>query len=115
MSRHALDKKLEDLRALRSSPEAPETAGAVHKALRDRNNYAVSKAAPLAAELNLHGLIPDLLSAFDRFLADPIKSDPQCWAKNAIAKALKDLGHRGPEVFLRGLTHVQLEPVMGGR
>ena len=115
MSRAAFDKKLEALRALRSEPDSPVTLHQIRKALRDRGNYLVSKAASLAAELNLSALIPDLLAAFDRFLLDPVKSDPQCWAKNAIAKALKHLGHHDAQVYLRGIVHIQLEPVWGGR
>ena len=48
-------------------------------------------------------------------MTDPVKTDPQCWAKNAIVKALKDLNHDDPAVFLRGIEHVQMEPVWGGR
>jgi HEAT repeat protein len=108
-----LDKKVEALEELRSAPPAA-AAAQLRKTLSDRNNWLVSKAAALAASLNLTELLPDLLAAFDRFLVDPVKSDPQCWAKTAIAKALKDLGHHDPQVFLRGLAHVQLEPVWGG-
>jgi HEAT repeat protein len=115
MSKQAFDKKIEALEALRSDTASAAPGDRVRKALRDRNNYIVSKAATLAGDLGLSELIPDLLSAFDRFLIDPVKSDPQCWAKNAIAKALKDLGHHDAGVYLRGIAHVQLEPVWGGR
>jgi HEAT repeat protein len=113
VSKKSYDKKLEDLQALRSSPESATPQ--LRKALQDRNNYVVSKAAAIAAELGVSDLIPDLLAAFDHFMTDPLKSDPQCWAKNAVAKALKDVGHRGPQVYIRGLAHVQYEPVWGGR
>ena len=115
MSKQALEKKLEGLELLRSSTDLPATTAELRKALGDRNNYFVSKAAALVAELPRSELIPDLEKAFDRFLNDPTKSDPQCWAKTAIAKALKDLDHRQPQVFLRGIGHVQMEPVWGGR
>jgi HEAT repeat protein len=115
MSKQAFDKKLETLDALRSEPDSPAKLDQIRKALKDRNNFVVSKAATLTASLCLSDLIPDLLATFDRFLIDSTKSDPQCWAKNAIAKALKDLGHRGAQVYLRGIVHVQLEPVWGGR
>jgi hypothetical protein len=75
----------------------------------------VSKAAALVAGKRLSELIPELVAAFERFLADPVKSDPQCWAKTAIARALRDLEHDDPAVFLRGISHIQLEPVWGGR
>lgn len=79
----------------------------LRKALRDRNNFICSKAAAVAADLLLRDTIPDLVGAFDRFLKDPAKTDPQCWAKIAIVKALKDLGHDDPAVFLRGIAHRQ--------
>ena len=115
MSKQSFDKKLEAIEALRAEPGSPATLDQIRKALRDRNNYLVSKAAALAADLSLCELIPDLLAAFDRFFIDPVKSDPQCWAKNALAKALKRLGHRDARAYLRGIVHIQLEPVWGGR
>lgn len=107
MGKQAFDRKLEELKSLR-------TAAELRKPLQDRNNYVVSKAAEIVASLKLEALIPDLVKAFDRFLQDSVKSDPQCWAKNAIAQALYDLGHRDAEVFLKGSTHIQKEPVWGG-
>jgi HEAT repeats len=112
MSKQAFDKKLEALDAVRS---APDPASQLRKALQDRNNYFVAKAATIAASLKLEELIPDLAAAFERFLADPAKSDPQCWAKNAIAKALKNLACREARVYLLGIVHVQPEPVWGGQ
>ncbi len=95
----------------------------LRSALKQRNNYLVSKAADLAADLisNLatdrrtHDLEPDLLIAFDRFFEDPAKTDPQCWAKNSLARALAALELQDPAPFLRGLRHIQLEPTWGGR
>ncbi len=112
MSKHAFDQKLAALEELRS---AADPLPPLRKALKDRNNYFVSKVAAIAAERQLSELTPDLLAAMDRFFVDPVKSDPQCWAKNALIKALKDLGHRGPAVYLRGIEHVQLEPVWAGQ
>src|SRR6266566_3450965 len=60
-------------------------------------------------------LVPDLLAALDRFFLDPVKSDPQCWAKNALVQALATLGHEEAAVFVRGLRHIQMEPVWGGQ
>lgn len=114
MGRQALDRKIEALAALRSAPGAPSTVERLRTALKDRNNYAVSRAAALAAEMRLEALIPDLLAAFDRFMSDPAKTDPQCWAKIAIAKALREMEYRDAAVFLRGLRHFQPEPAWGG-
>jgi hypothetical protein len=114
MSKQALDRKLKELEALRASTDPAASAAPLRKALADRSNYYVSKAAALAAEFALESLTPDLVAAFERFLIDPIKSDPQCWAKNAIAKALKDLGYNDAAFFARGARYVQLEPVWNG-
>jgi HEAT repeat protein len=114
VARQAFEKKIEGLEALRRSSDPAEIVAALRKALQDRNNYLVSKAAAIAGDLRLEELTPDLIAAFDRFFEDPVKSDPQCWAKNAIAKALKDLGCREASAFLRGIDYVQLEPVWGG-
>jgi HEAT repeat protein len=78
----------------------------IRKALRDRNNLVCAKAAKAAGDLLLADAIPELVEAFDRFLSAP-KNDPQCRAKIAIVKALKDLGHDDPAVFLRGMAHRQ--------
>ena len=110
MSKQAFEAKLQALEELRGSPGA---AAGLRKGLADRNNYVVSKAAALAEELQLTEIVPDLLVAFDRHFAP--KADGQCWAKNAIAKALVALEHHDAEPYLRGLTHVQMEPVWGGQ
>jgi HEAT repeat protein len=112
VSKQAFDAKIAALEALRASPDLATPP--LQKALQDRNNYVVSKAAALVGDLFLSALLPDLLACFERSLRDP-KSDPQCWAKNAMAKALKDLGHRDAEPFLKGLRHIQMEPVWGGQ
>jgi len=112
MSKQAFDQKLAALEELRSATDAVQP---LRKALKDRNNYFVSKVAAIAAERQLTELTPDILAAMERFFVDPVKTDPQCWAKNALVKALKDLGHRGPAIYLRGIEHIQLEPVWGGQ
>jgi HEAT repeat protein len=114
VSKHAFEEKIREIERLRSVP-GPATQASLAKALKNRSNYLVSKAAAVVADLQLAELVPDLVAAFDRFLVDAVKTDPQCWAKIAIAKALKDFGHRDAGVFLRGAGHIQLEPVFGGR
>ncbi len=106
MGKQGFDKKLEAIDALRLSRD-PEQ---IRKALKDKNNFLVSKAAAVVADLGLHDLIADLAAAFDRFMADPVKTDPKCWAKIAIAKALKNLEADKSDLFVRGLKHIQMEP-----
>ncbi len=85
----------------------------IRKALAHKNNYIVAKAAKLAAQHNHIILADDLAAAFHRFLAP--KSDPQCWAKNALAQTLAAFEYQEPELFLTGLAHIQPEPVWGGQ
>lgn len=111
--KRTFDAQLAALDALRHGTSgAPETVKALRHALGDRNNYIVAKAADLVRELRLAELLPDLLAAFERFFTD--RSDPQCWAKNALSRALAELDCQEAAVFLRGMRHVQLEPVWGG-
>jgi HEAT repeat protein len=112
VNKEAYEEKIAAIEALRSAPA--NAVEPLRKALRERNNFICSKAAAIAGDLLLRDLIPDLLAAFERFLKDPVKTDPKCWGKNAIVKALKDLGHEDPIVYLRGIAHVQMEPVWGG-
>ena len=115
LTKKTLDRKIEALEALRAAPLSAASQEQLRKALQDRSNYAVARAAAVVADLQLQALVQDLVAAFDGFLANGAKADPQCWGKNAIAKALKDVGHRGAEVFLRGSRHFQWEAVWGGR
>ncbi|MGA2076778.1 MAG: hypothetical protein ABSH52_25095 [Terriglobia bacterium] len=107
----------EQLAALEQLRQQPREAALkpLRKALAQRSNYLVAKAADLSRDFHLTELIPDLVAAFDRFFADPLKTDPQCWAKNAISKALAGLEYEEADVYLRGIRHVQLEPVWNGR
>jgi HEAT repeat protein len=111
--KRTFEAQLAALDALRQLP--PEaTIEALRKALTNRNNFVVAKAADLVRQFQLTQLTPDLLTAFDRFFEDPIKTDPQCWAKNALSRALAAFEHQDPEVFLRGMKHIQPEPSYGG-
>ncbi len=114
MSKAAFDAKLAAIEALKSADAGTHRDTALRKVLADRNNYIAAKAARVAGEVLARAVIPDLLAAFDRFLTNT-KSDPQCWAKAAIVRALSALGHEDPEVYFRGLRHVQMEPVWGGQ
>ena len=114
MPKRNVEQEIESLGRLRDA--APDEAGAaLRKALADRVNLVVAKAARVAAEMGLRELVPDLAGAFDRLFENAAARDPQCWGKNAIAKALVDLGYRESPPFVRGARHVQMEAVWGGR
>lgn len=112
-AKRKFDAELAALEALREVPaEAAEPELA--RALNLRNNFLVAKAAAVTLHHRRTQLTPALAAAFPRFLENAAKSDPQCWAKNALAKTLAAFEYQEPEVFLSGMRHIQLEPVWGG-
>jgi HEAT repeat protein len=114
MAKRALEDKVAELETL--SSQSPEIAlPALRTALKHANNYLVAKAAKLACKLGLRDLTPDLATAFDRFLIEAETRDPQCWAKNALSSTLAEFEYQDAALFLRGLRHIQMEPVWGGR
>ncbi|MBV9744602.1 MAG: hypothetical protein JO099_12655 [Acidobacteriia bacterium] len=113
MAVRRVEEQLEQLTQLREAKPEEAVAG-LRKALGDRVNVVVAKAAKITAERQFQALVPELLQAFSRLFDDPLKRDPQCWGKNAIAGALKDLGYSDSAPFLRGLKYRQMEPVWGG-
>jgi hypothetical protein len=113
MAPRGFDAELAQLESLRDADPAT-TEAPLRKALASKNNFIVAKAAKLAAAQNHRILTGVLVEAFPRFLADGPKSDPQCWAKNAIAETLAAFEHQDPEFFLAGMKTIQLDPVWGG-
>ena len=100
---------LDDLPADRAARSKPLADALTH------GHYRVAaKAARLAGDALLYDLVPTLLAAYRRFLDKPIKSDPNCYAKKAIARALVALDCEDVEFFLAGLALRQMEPVWGG-
>ncbi len=110
----AFEQQIADLDSLRLA-DRREQVQALEKALGNRNNFIVGKASDLIREFKLTGLTDALAVAFERFLKNPEKTDPQCWAKNAIARTLAAFEYQEADFFLRGMHHIQLEPVWGGR
>lgn len=91
----------------------PDQIAHMRRTLTHRNNFLVSKVARLTADSELTQLLPDILAAYDRFFHDAAKTDPKCWAKEALAKALVTLGHRSKDEYLRGMGHHQMEASWG--
>jgi hypothetical protein len=107
------DAELAALEAL-STRRPTETEAPLRKSLTHPNNFIVAKAARLAQQHEHRSLIPELVAAFHRFLANGVKTDPQCWAKIAIAKALAAFDYQEPDLFLTGISTHQHEPSWGG-
>jgi HEAT repeat protein len=113
--KRSLEKELTAVYALREQPLSDQVVGELRRALARKNNHLVATAAQVAGEREIAALEPDLVQAFGRFMADPLKTDKGCAAKAAIAEALYQIGAIQEGLFLQGIRHVQLEPVYGGR
>ena len=105
---------LEALAELRRQPLSDATTASLRAALATKLSPVVAKAARIAGDLEIADLVPDLRGAFHRLLENPVKSDPGCAAKTEIASALYRMGAYEDALFLRGIRHVQREPVWGG-
>jgi HEAT repeat protein len=113
--RHVAEAKaLDALNALDPATERSQQSATCREVLTDRHAHVVAKAATLAGERSLHECMPDLMSAYARFLQDPVKRDPNCIAKKAIARALVTLECLSTDFFLEGIRYSQLEPIWGG-
>jgi HEAT repeat protein len=75
----------------------------------------VGRAAEIIGDYQLTSLEPDLVEAFERFMVNAQKTDPGCAAKSAIVDALYRMEAYQPDVYLKGIGHVQMEPVWGGQ
>ncbi len=115
-SKDPAGRKVEEIAALRSEPPSEASAEKLKRALGDKSAAVVGKAAAAIGAGGYSNLIPDLVSAMRKRLGtDAAKVDPQCWGKNGIARALRELNHDDPAVFLAAVKHIQMEPVWGGQ
>jgi HEAT repeat protein len=112
---HTLEDTLAALNRLRDDPTSNAALAQLRQVLNGKNSHAVAKAAQIAGESEIAALAPDLVAAFERFMVNPVKSDPNCRAKAAIADALYRIGHDDETLFLRGIRYRQMEPAYSGR
>ena len=102
------------LNELRADPASESAAAALRKALGDRSNRVVARAAEIAGQSETEELIPPLLAAYARLLDNPQKADPGCVGKIAIAEALIRLEFHDLDFYRAGVRYTQYEPVWGG-
>lgn len=107
------EERLEAVRDAAASPKSAASRRLLSSTLRGRQGFLISIAATATA--GDASLQTDARAAFERLCVDPIKRDPQCHGKVAIARTFYDAEIRAFDVFKRGVRHVQLEPVYGGR
>ena len=102
------------LREIRGDPTSAAGQTVLQQILTSKQSIAVAQAAPLISQFELTNFVPDLVAAFDRFLIKAADSDPGCRAKQAIAETLYRLDIAAESLFLKGIRHIQREPVWGG-
>jgi HEAT repeat protein len=109
-----LEERLADLNNLTDEPTSNRTMTELRKALMDKDCYVVARAAEMVGSFYMNQLETGLVHAFDRFMVNPVKTDPGCTAKTAIAEALYRMEAYQEDLFLRGISHQQMEPIWGG-
>lgn len=110
----SVSEKRAELNALRDQLSTPEAGQALRKALNDRANRVVAKAAELIAETGDRQFEDELKSAWQRLLGDPAKADPGCLAKTAIVETLVKLECRDLDFYRTAIEYRQFEPIWGG-
>jgi hypothetical protein len=109
-----IKERIRELHLKCSNSDPVEVQATVLEALNDRHCLIVKEAAELCEERLIYDLEADLLEAYRRFLKKPVKNDPNCTAKEAIARTLVALDSQEVEFFIAGLGYHQHEPVWGG-
>jgi HEAT repeat protein len=108
-----IEQALDKLATLKTNPPSPELVNELPDFLRNRSNLVVAKAAKISGERRLTALIPDLVAAFHKRMADPQRLDKRCAAVTEIVIALYEMDYIEPDVYRKGITHVQIEPSFG--
>ena len=86
---------------------------AIAAALDSKRSHVAARAAGLIKRHRLEGFDQKLRAVFERFLVDPIQSDPGCAAKLAAIEALDYGESTAAEPFWQAARHVQPEPSWG--
>ncbi len=108
-----IEKALGRLGELRHRDPSSQDIEEIRKFLAQKSNLVVAKAAKLASEQRRSEFVPDLVSAFQRFIANPAQNDKRCAALTGIAEALYEMDYCEPDIYLKGLKHIQMEASFG--
>jgi hypothetical protein len=109
----ALERTLERLGELRHAEPRAAITEELRGFLRNRSNLVAAKAAIVVRERRIVVLVPELLSAFNKFMAEAPRLDKRCAALTEIARALYELDYDEPEPYLAGIKHIQAEGSYG--
>jgi HEAT repeat protein len=108
-----IESALDAIGSLRNEASPQRAARELRSYLGNRSNLVLAKAAKIAGELQVSQMVPELVKAFDRLMKDPSKLDKRCAALTEIAAALYELDYVEPDLYRRGLRHVQMEASFG--
>ena len=108
-----IERALDHLAELRHRDPSPEHTEEIRKFLAHKSNLVAAKAAKLVAHQRRSELVPDLVSAFRRFMANPAQNDKRCAALTGITEVLYEFDYCEPDIYLQGLRHVQMEASFG--
>lgn len=102
------------IRQIERSSISPEDSAYLIKILSGTNHIAIERVAHVMGRSGNIDFIPHLCVAFYGFIDHP-ERDKGCIAKESICKALDSLKCMDEDIYLRGVKHIQMEPVFGGR
>jgi len=108
-----IERSLDRLGELRRADASETIVQEVREFLRNRSNLVVAKAASVVRELQIKALIPDMVVAFNKIMADAPRLDKRCAAITEIVSGLYELNYDEPAPYLTGLKHVQMEASFG--
>jgi HEAT repeat protein len=108
-----IESALNAIGQLRAEPLSEPVVKQLRSYVANRSNLVVAKAAKVAGELRATELVPELVKAFERLMKDPAKLDKRCAATTEIVAALYELDYVEPDVYRRGMSHVQMEASFG--
>src|SRR4051812_17651977 len=111
--RDATEQALDRLSSLKTDADDRHLADELKPYLAHRSNLVVAKAAKIARERALPGLVAELVTAFERFMENPQRLDRRCAAVTELAIALYEFDYIEPDVYRRGIHHVQMEASFG--
>lgn len=112
--RGRFEEQIEGVRAALADRTAAKHVTLLAKTLRTGVGHLVAMIASVLEESDTK-LLDVLEESFAHLVEDPLKRDPGCRGKVAIAKALDRTEQRAYTVFERGVRLVQHEPVFGGK
>jgi len=111
--RAPVEAQLAALESAAADPSSPDAPARLREVLHGGHGLVAARAAKIIRQHGLEGFDADLVAAYRRLLADPVKNDPGCPGKLAALEALDFGGYSDADVFLEATQTFQLEPAWG--